>query len=428
MKILIVSAWYSPAIHPRAHRWANIASHWAAKGHSVTVLTSRHAGGPLGESMEKGVRVIRVGHSALHEAISNLLGLNRVKGGTAAQPQHSGMLIRVLYACYQWLWKYWIFPDDAFVWYFPARTKLYQLIESEGFDRMITVSMPFTGHCLGLSAKRKFADRMPLWLADIGDPFSSTESRPFWHARMGRKWERCLLHEADVLCLTTAALQNHYLRTFNGLKADKFRVIPPLFVPYTTEVGEIPVDKTSIAIGYFGHLYYPVRPPEVFLHFLSALQTHHPDLYDKLEFHFYGDLNPLVKSKIEHLPNLICHGLSSREHAAAKMQSMDILLNIGNRSSIQLPSKAVDYLASGRPVLHLSLTEDDPFSSFFHDHPAFFSCPISEKGIITSALEELVSWLQSHKKVLDADALALRLAPYGIVPIANAYLVKDHNC
>jgi len=59
------------------------------------------------------------------------------------------------------------------------------------------------------------------------------------------------------------------------------------------------------------------------------------------------------------------HGFQSRETARQAMTRMDVLVNVGNSTTWQLPSKVVEYYASGKPVLHLAVVKGDAFEQFF---------------------------------------------------------------
>ena len=46
------------------------------------------------------------------------------------------------------------------------------------------------------------------------------------------------------------------------------------------------------------------------------------------------------------------------------IKKIHILLSIGNLNKYQMPSKVIEYLSLGKPVLHFAEIEDDPLYNF----------------------------------------------------------------
>jgi hypothetical protein len=432
MKILIVTAWYAPFIHPRAHRWTALAEHWAKEGHTVHVLTARLR--EQGDTtMRHGVRVHRIGFDSLKEWAYHRFGSLPARGRVGLKPVQVGLFSRGLQWVYQNVWKGLYFPDDACVWYFPARKKMRQLLENEQFDAVITVSLPFTGHLLGYYfSQRNFlqfgrSDKAPpVWLADIGDPFSFQANPPnntSLYGKYNRRLERRILESAQVVTVTTAATRSKYRAEFGAAAVANLNVVPPLFQPPEPwkDLPNLP-PHTSISLAYFGALYRPTRTPDAFLDLLERTFVHRPDLRKRVEIHFYGEVFPEFFTKLEAAPNVQLHGLCDRKTAWKAMWQTDILLNIGNTTDFQLPSKAVDYLAAGRPILHLSYVENDPFVAFFEGNPLLFTLKVEQGTVSDKELERWIVWLEGVKPMLSRSELESRVAPYLLPQIAAQYL------
>jgi glycosyltransferase involved in cell wall biosynthesis len=50
------------------------------------------------------------------------------------------------------------------------------------------------------------------------------------------------------------------------------------------------------------------------------------------------------------------------------MYDADVLVNLGNDTPYQLPSKVVEYLAAGKPVLNIASRPDDSPAAFFSQY------------------------------------------------------------
>ena len=81
-----------------------------------------------------------------------------------------------------------------------------------------------------------------------------------------------------------------------------------------------------------------------------------------IEFHWYVNED----SKNEIITNndkleSIFHNLVDRDEALKLMSStVHCLLSIGNLNNKQLPSKVVEYISTGKPVVHFSEIDEDP--------------------------------------------------------------------
>ena len=86
-------------------------------------------------------------------------------------------------------------------------------------------------------------------------------------------------------------------------------------------------------------------------------------------------------------------------------------------------------MASGKPILHLSLVEDDPFIDFFEQYPSFFSMLMPEREECDPfQIDTVANWILSPKHTLDADELNAQLAPHRLEAISAAYLTHHHIC
>ena len=436
LHILIVTAWYYPFIHPRPHRWTSIAEYWACEGHTVHVVTASRKGSPT-KGIRNGVHLHRTGFDALKEMAYYLFGENNARGRAGLPVHPPSFLLQMAMWCYRNIWKNLYFPDDACIWYFPAQKKIISLCKQHQFDAVITVSLPFTGQLLGKWLKRRFPQL--LWLSDIGDPFSFTDfqiNNHWLYGRLNQKLEKSTLELADITVVTTENTKQRYQTDFGETSVLKMQVIPPLLHPVPDLAPKFPksfqpiesLTTKKIKIGYFGALYAPVRTPDVFLKLLEKTLLVRASFKDTLEIHFYGEIFPEFYAQLSRFPLIHLHGLRPRAAVQAAMQQMDILLNIGNQTNFQLPSKVVDYLAAAKPVINISYTKSDPFADFFKGWPGLLNLPIENGEINKDAFQQWIYWLESGPPAINAEDMAQRLQPYRLETIAADYssLILHH--
>ena len=425
MRILIITAWYFPFTHPRPHRWTALAEHWASLGHSVHVVTAKQRMAPV-SSTRNGVRIHRVGFDAPKEFFYFLRGDKAARGRVGAPVRAPGPLERVAFFLYKKIWKNIRFPDDACVWYWPAKRKIRSLMEGEGMDIVLSVSLPFTGQLLGRATHRRYPT-VP-WMADIGDPFSFDGfplNNRFLFGRLNRRLERSILEEADRVVVTTASAKARYEREFGPDAVRHLHVIPPLLHP---PPDRLPAAAKAVAplpnkvkIGYFGALYAPVRTPDAFLKLLEETLEHLPAAKEYLEVHFYGEIFPEFYAALRRQPLIRLHGLRSREEARTAMSQMDLLLNIGNQTDFQLPSKAVDYAAAGKPVINLSYTAEDAFADFWGDREGLLTLKVENGKVGAEGLRAWVACVAGGWPQRRAPLEGGWLKPFLLEQVAGAY-------
>jgi hypothetical protein len=187
------------------------------------------------------------------------------------------------------------------------------------------------------------------------------------------------------------------------------QVIPPLLwpkpecVPYQPVVGKI-------RVVYAGALYPGLRTPEAALTWLEAVLEARADWRGKLELHWYGAVRPEFYEMLAEKPWIFLHGLCPRAEVGRVLATADLLLHIGNRSVFQLPSKAVAYLAAGRPILHFQYVARDPVLDFwpteircwkvrvgvFPDHALSAAINFIENACITPTAGDAASYCRSY--------------------------------
>ncbi|MFN0015250.1 MAG: glycosyltransferase [Saprospiraceae bacterium] len=423
-RILIISAWYRPFIHPRAHRWACIAEHLAEKGHEVHVVCSRRRDCP-DESMLNGVHVHRTGFDSLKEVAYFLFRTKTGRGRVGAGISRPSLAARAAMWLYRFFWKKIYFPDDACLWYFPACRKVKTLLKSlQRFDAVVSVSLPFTGHLVGWAAKRQSTDIR--WLADIGDPFTIQPKPPnndFLYGRFSTYLERAVLEKADAVVVTNAGALRAYRERF-GEVADKLKVVPPLWHAHPQAQGgggHALENGAFFWLGFFGALYAPTRTPDAFLDLLQKTCAARPHLRGSLSAHFFGEIFPEFFEKLSREPYVVLHGLCSRSEAQAAMRQMNVLVNIGNTTDYQLPSKVVEYLATGKPVLHFSYVERDPFIDFWGNTPGLLTLRVRDGSISDDDISRWLTFLETkHPEPTAAERLE-RVHKFTVPVVAELY-------
>jgi glycosyltransferase involved in cell wall biosynthesis len=421
-RLLIITAWYAPLSHPRPHRWTAIAEAWAAAGHEVHVVTARQAG-LSGTQMEHGVVVHRVGFEALKSLIAHYLPDRSSANGTATSVQAPGLLTRIGIWAYRTFWQGLYFPDDACIWHRAAFKKAIQLLDNQHFDGFVSVSYPFTSHLIGGRIKRQYPHLR--WLADMGDPLTGINPPINRWKQRSRHEEHQILAHADATIVTTEATRRLFEAKYDHDAVAKVHIIGPLLHPVPSQDAPNPYDDGCLHVGYFGAMYRGVRPPDALLDWLGITP-----ISTSIKVHLYGEPSVDYVAALQTDPRIIIEGRVSRIAAQTALQRMDFLLHLGNTTPHQLPSKAIEYMASGVPVIHLSQCDNDAFEAFWGDEPGLFVLDYRSGKYDDAQKQRWLTFLESQptlgggvKRYFNASKNhMLRVQQHTIVPISTLYL------
>jgi glycosyl transferase family 4 len=424
--LLIISYFFYPMISARAFRWGELATHWADLGHQVDVVASQEKGYPHEEQVN-GVQIYRVNNSMVEWLTSRLASANNAAHQTDAAGTGSvvkeqlGQAFRTLYRSLYW-------PDAGFLWYFPALRQAKALMRRQNYDALITVSPFFTAHLVGKGLKSEFCDM--LWLVDCGDPYSFQETEPHYNRLLYRGLshhvERNVFRETNAITVTTLPTADIYKAHFPE-SAGKIQVIPPLLsLPEkSASSGRFFPDDKKIRLHFAGSLYPRTRRPDYLLALFAGL-IDQPDLADQVELHFWGDASRVMDafSAYKHLlesGKIMLHGMVSRELVTQSMHEASILVNIGNTTPYQLPSKVVEYGSTGKPILNLIQIENDTSQSVLDTYPSSLTLCNTGTAALADQIEVLGQWVRNLPPPVDPRTLQQWLAEFQLDAIAAKY-------
>ena len=430
MKILIVCYCYAPDPGPRAYRWSAIAEYWAARGHHVDVISGWKIGAARFERLN-GVNVYRVS-GAVTENLRLWIerrARERSRPEERLSPQALGGArfsgpAGALKRLHDLTWKKVYWPDSACLWFFPAWGRAKRLMAETPYDAVISTSTPYTGHLVGQRIKKRRPEVH--WLVDIGDPFSFYYDVPWNNValfdRLNRRSETKVLERADSVSVTVASCLAAYETHFPGVKR-KTRVIPPVLASSVT-AGEGPTEQRSSRakrLVFAGTLYRNIRNPA----YLLRLYAHLLDRRADLELHFFGRINDCADVFEPYAAlldkRIFLHGLVSRNHAVAAVASAHVLVNIGNTTAYQLPSKIVEYVSAAKPILNIVRGDADCSLAFLDGYPATLSVTESAGGPDEAEIARVLNFICSPPE-LPKGFLEAFLEPYRADAVAQRYL------
>jgi len=351
-KILIVSHQFLPFVSPRTTRWSLLVDELIKKGNEVTVLT-----GTAPEELKKNYEVLYFGNKQFSSNIKKV----RKDSQDSSNNYLKKIIYSILKTIYRFLFKTFSWPDYAMFWAFTI-FKNRKRIENK-FDIIISVSLPFTSHlCAYILQKRISAD----WYMDIGDPFSlkinSPENNKIIYSYLNKYYEKKFYQNASKIIFTHNEVAELHQNKFN---IDRTKIVIGYPIALLNEERiknslNFNYEDTPLIIGYFGAFTKSVREPNNYI--ISIANS----LDDEIKHEWY--INKESKKYFTSIKNISSHqflDILPREIALEVMVSkMHVLLSIGNFNKYQMPSKVIEYISLGKPVLHFAEIADDPLYNF----------------------------------------------------------------
>jgi glycosyltransferase involved in cell wall biosynthesis len=406
MRVIVVTWLYAPTPTPRAIRWQTLSEEFARAGHRVEVITSEVPCATSSSGLE-GLTIHRVG---------GILGANigpAIRSTAAEESREtrrvsarirkfaSNMACRI----YDASWKKVYWPDRACSWFPAALRRAERIVKDGDCDGIITVSFPFTPHLVGYSIKRRHP-ALP-WIVDVGDPFAFQDKEaPNNYALYRRRnalWERKVLASSDYVSVTNQTMSDLYASMFPDVRS-RLRVIPPC-APADVRRSDTSIFPTNgaVRIVYAGRLYRGIRSPRFLLALHRALSG---ALECRCELHFIGDVSDCADDfrSCAGDSTIFIHGVQSHEMTLGALSRADVLVNIANTTSYQLPSKIVEYAAMGKKILTLSTVEGDQSTCLLQDYPAALTFHDAGTGPTPDQVRRLIQFIR-----YEPDARSARL-------------------
>lgn len=435
MRILILSFSYAPRTNPRATRWTTLAEEFARAGHSVLVITSWQQGLQEQEVIH-GVQIHRVGMRSL-ERLRRLLSATR-PAGTVSPPSGSinptlnsaqgSVALHLLRTLNQKIWRRLWWPDSTCIWLRPALNTARRLLAEKPADVVISVSPTFSAVVAGffLARDKQVCRR---WIIDLGDPFSFMEqaapNNAIIYGGLNRWFESRAFTRASGISVTTDGTRGIYARLYPAC-IGKITVIPPLLSPLPQPaVSQFFFQNNGTTrLVFIGTLYRRLRRPDYLLQLFAATLQARPEL--NVALHLIGETDEcreILISFQQRLGNkLVIHGPVDRSRAVQAMTEADILVNLGNETAYQLPSKLVEYAATGKHIINISSLESDSSTNFLKSYPGALS--LQDHGTAPSAeqIREFAAFCENvSRQRIDHSTLENFLRPFSLQVVAGLY-------
>lgn len=166
----------------------------------------------------------------------------------------------------------------------------------------------------------------------------------------------------------------------------------------------------DIHIVYTGMFYEDIRNPTYTLDLFTKVMQKN----SRIKLHLIGSgCEDILYGFKKRVPNqLLIYGNQSKEFAQAALNEAALLLNISNKTTSQAPSKIVEYIGSGKPIINVYSVENDVCNNYLENYELAYL--LKEKQSISGQdVDALLQFCLEHQKsVLPFSQIEEKYAKY----------------
>lgn len=231
----------------------------------------------------------------------------------------------------------------------------------EKYCLMLAFNESFSMPWIASKIKSQLNYNIPFLVCEF-DPFTRNMGKSSFLVPKRKYAEKGVLSKADKVMIPPE-LEIDYERDFPEFK---FKTV----IQYFPNLIELNVpNKVSntreIVCSYAGSFNKIFRNPQAFLEIVNKIAMRN------LKIHIYGggceeiieQYTPVLDGK------LIWHGYKDMDVVFEAQCESDILINLGNSMNNMLPSKLLEIMAMGKPIIHFYRTDTDTCKKYLEQYP-----------------------------------------------------------
>ena len=215
-----------------------------------------------------------------------------------------------------------------------------------------------------------------------------------------KKWLRGIYASADKVIVMDSH-REYWQKVFGKRYGYKLRVadLPLLIEREGSIVNEKISDKPSFIFA--GEINSRYRSPDYLISVLKELEKR-----IDFEFSFYskGDCEDKISELASGTDCIESKGYVSQERLDKEILKSDFLVNIGNSISNSVPSKLINYISYGKPIIHIALQKNDICKKYLEKYPLELVIDVTKP--INNSCDEIIEFVGEFKgKKIEFDFL-----------------------
>ena len=291
-------------------------------------------------------------------------------------------------------------PDEYSSWKAQALRAISKHVSDNDYrpDLIVSFAQPMSDHLIGLELKKLY--RAP-WVAHFSDPWTDNLFHDYdsLTKRINLSLERTVIESADRLIFTSPETMELVMAKYPAGWKAKTRILPHSFdtSPHSSRSG---ANQARITIRHTGEFYGP-RTPKPLIRTLRSILSDNTRALEGVCFELIGVVNPptLVDSGIENLPPglITIKPPVSYQESCSLSAAADGLLMIDAPAarSVFLPSKLIEYVGAGRPIL--GLTPPGAAANLIRELGGWVADPTDDKAM-KRTVTEFLSYLNKPEQ------------------------------
>ncbi|MFK7810987.1 MAG: glycosyltransferase family 4 protein [Maribacter sp.] len=352
-KVLVITYYWPPAGGPGVQRWLKFVKYLRDFGIDPVVYIPENPNYPIVDtSFEDEIpNDITIYKHRIFEPyrIAGIFSKKKTKRISSGiiQTKNQSALEKVML----WIRGNFFIPDARKYWVRPSVKFLYDVIEKEGIETIITTGPPHSVHLIGYHLKEF---KKVKWIADFRDPWTTIG----YHKKLKltslaenrhKELEQLVLTKADKIVVTSKTTK----KEFQAITRQPIEVITN---GYDTMVVQKIVLDEKFTISHIGSM-LTGRNPKNLWKVLAELITENESFKKAIQLQFLGVLSDdvlqtLKKSGLSDYVDVI--GYVSHEEAIQYQQKSQVLLLAeidSEETKGIIPGKLFEYMAAERPIL-----------------------------------------------------------------------------
>lgn len=253
-----------------------------------------------------------------------------------------------------------------------------KIFKKNNYDLIVSCSYPFTTHEIAKQLIKRKSNCV--WAAYQFDPhtYNYTFDSKKIHKRL--KQEIKILSDADLIFISL----EHYRYNINtplSILKNKYCVLEFALIKENKEVSNNKEKEINnkITLVYAGTLYEGIREPFKMLEYLNQSKLNFSfNLYYNADIDIQKKLNSFISKQSWKL-NLYLK--KSKQECDNAIYDADIIVNIGNNISNQLPSKIYEAISTGKPIINFYTIDDDSSKEILDRYPLCLNIKLPSNDI-----------------------------------------------
>jgi|GEM_PF-6624764 hypothetical protein len=251
-------------------------------------------------------------------------------------------------------------------WSYYSYKRLRSIIRTCQIDIIINVCYPLEA-CLPVLKYITHYKKSFQWILYMLDPFATNY---YYMSRYPMEdllnFQSKIFEKADKI-IVTSPIMNELKSLNKDTVLDKFQVLnfPKIIRPYISPaVDDIWLDLHYINCIFVGKFNKETRNPLFLFRMFEGLNN------ERIRLYIIGEERESWSEYLSPMDDhIIFYGTKSREAAVNAQLRANILVNVGNRMNNQLPSKLLEYISMGKPIINFYQRKDCPSLEYMALYP-----------------------------------------------------------